>query len=664
MCVGVQHDVRLGEVPQTFPVSSVDVNAIAWFKYGLLQLFSFGYDYAGPAFVKSRENDPKFALAYAFEALNNFWPVWGKDDLAASNAIFSSMPGDATANHHEQLYIDAIRAHFNTSLENDTEARLSEAVTAIALVTESHPGDSTGLALLGLWRLVLSAEQAGAAAQSSISLADSNLKSALAIDPRHPAALHYQLHLYDSLDAAVAAKGLPAATLYPEVAQDASHGLHMPVHIQLRLANYTACFAADSLALQAADATCALYGLAGDEGCNMWNLYHSLEYLQFTGYQIGRWKDAMAMNTRMSNSIASAAAKQHPQLASLMLWFMRMDAREILDRAFVMLPQTQLLDVAMNCTNPEELVPGFWTSHTESGATLAHGLCQVFKFRPSADEANPQRVALSALRARFVEVPGEYGWEEPTNLSPWYIYQVNLMHVAMLDAADFFVQAQDSVNCDAKQSLFTQAWAHAANATSIEDVLVPVADSPTILFMSAHELYGMLLLMTGEKAHAAMASMAFAKARSSQGPQLATRLGQARAKALAGLPCEAAAWYEEVLAMMDQASDKADLPFWAELQQGLAMCQSPEDMRQRGAVLLSFNHSIEVFSNGQRGSDLPPYNQSTQPMVFPALVLLLALSVAACSLCGRLVRQRHPYLLCRKEDEEDHKELICQSESA
>ncbi|CAE8647572.1 unnamed protein product [Polarella glacialis] len=247
--------LRLGEVLQTLPVSSTDVNAIAWFKYGLLQLLSFGYDYAGPAFVKSRENDPKFALAYAFEALNNFWPLWSKDDLAASNAIFSNIPGDATANHHEQLYIDAIRAHFNTSLENDTEARLSGAVTAIALVTESHPGDSTGWALLGLWRLVLSAKQDAAAAQSSKSLADSNLKSALAIDPRHPAALHYQLHLYDSLDAAVAATGLPAATLYLEVAQDASHGQHMPVHIQLRLANYSACFAADSLALQAADAT-------------------------------------------------------------------------------------------------------------------------------------------------------------------------------------------------------------------------------------------------------------------------------------------------------------------------------------------------------------------------------------------------------------------------
>jgi len=444
-------------VPQTFPVSSTDVNAIAWFKYGLLQLFSFGYDYAGPAFVKSRENDPKFALAYAFEALNNFWPLWSKDDLEASNAIFSSIPGNATANHHEQLYIDAIRAHFNTSLDNDAEARHSGAVTAIALVTASHPGDSTGWAMLGLWRLVLSTKQVGAAAQNSISLADSNLKSALAIDPRHPAALHYQLHLYDSLDAAVAAKGLPAATLYPQVAQDASHGQHMPVHIQLRLANYSACFAGDSLALQAADATCALYGLAGDESCDMWNLYHSLEYLQFTGYQIGRWKEAKAMNTRMSDSMASAAAKQHPQLANLKLWFMRMDARVILDMAFVMLPQTQLIGAAMNCTNPEGLAPGFWTSHTESGAALAHGLCQVFKYRPPSDKANPRRVALSAFRAQCVEVAGEHGGEDPTKLSPWYIHKVNLMHVAMLDAADFFVQAQDAVNSDAKQSLFTQA---------------------------------------------------------------------------------------------------------------------------------------------------------------------------------------------------------------
>ncbi|CAE8645785.1 unnamed protein product [Polarella glacialis] len=72
----------------------------------------------------------------------------------------------------------------------------------------------------------------------------------------------------------------------------------------------------------------------------------------------------------------------------------------------------------------------------------------------------------------------------------------------------------------------------------------------------------------------------------------------------------------------------------------------------------------ERFSNRQRGAVLPPYNQSIQSMAFPALMLLLALSVAAYSLCGRLVRQRPPLALCRKkEDEDDHKELICQSGS-
>ncbi|CAE8581888.1 unnamed protein product [Polarella glacialis] len=73
----------------------------------------------------------------------------------------------------------------------------------------------------------------------------------------------------------------------------------------------------------------------------------------------------------------------------------------------------------------------------------------------------------------------------------------------------------------------------------------------------------------------------------------------------------------------------------------------------------------ELFSDRQRGAVLSPHNQSVQSMAFPALMLLLALSVAAYSLCGRLVRQKPPLALCRKEeDEEDHKELICQSESA
>lgn len=570
--------LKLGEI--SFATSTNSTDAEAWFRYGLLHLLSFGYDYATPAFRQSRENDPSFALAYAFEALTYFWPLWATDLLDPANSVLANMTGEVMASEQEKLYIEAVREHFNKSRADQKEARLGAAIAVFERIASEYPQDATALAFQALWRLELASTQVDAAASAATwSLAEGNLLAALAIDPRHPGAVHYQLHLYDVLNVTVAEKGLPAARLYPSVAPDTSHGQHMPGHIYLRLANYTAVYDADFLALAAADHVCDLYGLADDEGCDLWNLYHSLEYLQYAGYQCGRWAEAHAHWLRMNTTFASASAKQHPQLGWLALWWVRMEAREILERGLLLLLAGQPFPAEIDCGVPPLLEPGFWQSHTESGALLAHGLCFVFQQRPGASASLPDRVTLNAIRERLAEIPAEFGGDDEGNPSPYYNHRVNLMHVAMLDAADHFVQAQMAGDAADAQELLQVAWDQADSAAAVEDALLAQPDSPTILFLSAHELLGILKLQTQQSSDAEAAFKAFESAASLQARQLSTELGRARARQVQGCPGDARLWYQRTAALLDMDHSDGDaLPFWEAMQAGLQLegeCAEP-----------------------------------------------------------------------------------------
>jgi hypothetical protein len=88
------------------------------------------------------------------------------------------------------------------------------------------------------------------------------------------------------MNAAEFALGTPAALLYPEVVKSASHGLHMPAHFSLRSNDILGAYTADVSALAAADTVCRLYGRGEDLECDMNNLYHSLEYIQYEGAAI------------------------------------------------------------------------------------------------------------------------------------------------------------------------------------------------------------------------------------------------------------------------------------------------------------------------------------------------------------------------------------------
>ena len=78
--------------------AAAQTSAEAHFARGLLSLHSFEYDDAREAFVKAREQDPGFVLAYWGEALSFTEPIWFAQDVSSLwGAVL--LIGLATAGH-------------------------------------------------------------------------------------------------------------------------------------------------------------------------------------------------------------------------------------------------------------------------------------------------------------------------------------------------------------------------------------------------------------------------------------------------------------------------------------------------------------------------------------------------------------------------------------
>lgn len=75
------------------------------------------------------------------------------------------------------------------------------------------------------------------------------LDQALAAEPRHPGALHYKVHLYESSARPEAASG--AADALRDLVPGSPHLLHMPAHIDMRTGRYAAAVQASLRAIEA-----------------------------------------------------------------------------------------------------------------------------------------------------------------------------------------------------------------------------------------------------------------------------------------------------------------------------------------------------------------------------------------------------------------------------
>jgi len=215
-----------------FPTSATG-EAQEQFVIGVLALHSFWYEEARDHFIAAQRADPGFGLAYWGEAMTydnalNTHPEPGSERLGEQvvtrmNALDAE--GKLRWGALEREFANAVRERFRPGLS--LAQRRQAYVVAMTQLAKKYPGNDEVVAFTAL--ALLATPGFDVNNPNHVLSVASRLEEVYKRNPRHPGALHYLIHLYDS--PAFASRGLEQAKLYAEVAPASSHALHMPSHI-------------------------------------------------------------------------------------------------------------------------------------------------------------------------------------------------------------------------------------------------------------------------------------------------------------------------------------------------------------------------------------------------------------------------------------------------
>ena len=196
-------------------------------------LHNFWYPQGLDAFAEITTTNPDCAMAYwgiAISARAN--PLVGSPDTAALERGWQAVEKAKAAGARtprERDYIAAMEAYYQDWQKRDYPTRVLAYEAAMEQLYRRYPDDAEGALFYALAIneavTVLPADKSYARPLKAGQI----LERVLAAQPEHPGALHYLIHSYDF--PSLAARGLPAAERYADVAPSAPHALHMPSHV-------------------------------------------------------------------------------------------------------------------------------------------------------------------------------------------------------------------------------------------------------------------------------------------------------------------------------------------------------------------------------------------------------------------------------------------------
>ena len=293
---------RLGTV--TFPTSGKP-RAQAAFVRGIAFLHSFHYEEAAREFQNAQRADSAFALPYWFEAFTHSHLLWGEDEPDVARDILARLGPTLSSrlarvrDRRERGYAAAIEAFY---ADTAVGVRARAFADSMRGVTARYPADLEAAAFASLGIMMAIDEDAYPAA-------DRPARSAQMIDlaervftasPNHPGAAHYLIHVSD-LDVSFTRRSLPAARAYARIAPDASHALHMPSHVFLRLGLWDEVASSNERSWAASRREMARDHLSGADLDS-----HSLKFLIYAYLETGRWRAARALVDSARNVIGDA----------------------------------------------------------------------------------------------------------------------------------------------------------------------------------------------------------------------------------------------------------------------------------------------------------------------------------------------------------------------
>ena len=282
---------RLGTVAFA---KSAKAPARAPFLRGIALLHSFHYEEAAKAFRAAEHADTSFALPYWFEAFTHSHILWGEDDPAAARGVLARLGATTddrlarAATPRERAYGAAIESFYADTTPAIRARAFADSMRSVAT---RYPDDLEAAAFSSLATMIALDLDAFPREDRRARSADmiDRAEHVFATNPNHPGAAHYLIHVSD-LDPSFTTRALPAARAYARIAPDASHALHMPSHVFVRLGMWD-----DVAASNVRSWNASRREMIRDRASGADLDAHSLLFLAHAYLESGRWHAARAL---------------------------------------------------------------------------------------------------------------------------------------------------------------------------------------------------------------------------------------------------------------------------------------------------------------------------------------------------------------------------------
>ncbi len=283
-------EYHLGEI--NFKATGDEV-AQPYFIKGMLLLHNFEYEEAAKEFEMAQLLDPDFVMAYWGEAMCYNQPIWFQQDFAkGKGALFKlglkAPEREAKAKTDvEKGFIAAIEILYGE--DKDIKTRNEKYEISMAELYKKFPDEQEVAAFYAL--SVLGNCYTGEE-KEKYALAAKVLVKLNAVNPEHPGALNYMIHLYDNPTTAY--KGKKAADNYFTLATDSKYALHLPSHIYLASGEWNKAVKSDEAAWKLSEALVKKKNLPLED-----RDYHYLWWMEYGYLQQGKYAKALDLITKL-----------------------------------------------------------------------------------------------------------------------------------------------------------------------------------------------------------------------------------------------------------------------------------------------------------------------------------------------------------------------------
>jgi tetratricopeptide (TPR) repeat protein len=352
------------------------------FDRGMTALHNFYFGEAKRSFQAVLQTDPKCSIAYWALAANSLGNLLvsppTQKTIGEAQELLRKGYETESGSQRERDYLDALSRLLADTDKIDHRERALAYENAMQRVYERYPQDREGAVFYAL-ALNITALPTDKTYRNQLKAADI-LDRVLANHPDHPGALHYLIHSLDYPP--LAARALPAAKRYAEVAPAAPHALHMPSHTYSMVGDWEGSIESNRVALAAAQDSFArqISSLIAFNGSTA----HYNDFVIYADLQLARDEAAESIVKALLEYQASHDLSKDPVYTQT--GFAAPPARYVLERRAW--PEAKGLEVRMTAWTYAEAMTRFvrslGASHTGDFATAEAEIKSLQRLRDAA----------------------------------------------------------------------------------------------------------------------------------------------------------------------------------------------------------------------------------------------------------------------------------------